>query len=57
MHAALKQVLGTHVNRAGSLVTPDRLRFDFSHFGPVTQEELKQVEAIVNQKMRGIFLS
>ncbi|WJP97001.1 alanine--tRNA ligase [Macrococcus bovicus] len=53
MHAALKQVLGTHVNQAGSLVTPDRLRFDFSHFGPVTQEELKQVEAIVNQKIWG----
>lgn len=51
MHAALKQVLGTHVNQAGSLVTPERLRFDFSHFGPVTQDELKQVEAIVNQKI------
>ncbi|GGB04310.1 alanine--tRNA ligase [Macrococcus hajekii] len=51
MHAALKQVLGTHVNQAGSLVTPDRLRFDFSHFGPVTQDELKQVESIVNQKI------
>ncbi len=51
MHAALKQVLGTHVNQAGSLVTPERLRFDFSHFGPVTSEELDKVEAIVNEKI------
>lgn len=51
MHAALKEVLGTHVNQAGSLVTPDRLRFDFSHFGPVTQDELKTVEEIVNKKI------
>ncbi|UTH13037.1 alanine--tRNA ligase [Macrococcus equipercicus] len=51
MHAALKQVLGTHVNQAGSLVTPERLRFDFSHFGPVTRDELDKVEAIVNEKI------
>ena len=51
MHAALKEVLGTHVNQAGSYVGPDRLRFDFSHFSQVTEEELKKVEAIVNERI------
>ncbi len=51
MHQALKDVLGSHVNQAGSLVAPDRLRFDFSHFGSMTSEEIEQVEQAVNQKI------
>ncbi|MFD3449305.1 alanine--tRNA ligase [Microbacteriaceae bacterium 4G12] len=51
LHQALKDILGTHVNQAGSLVTAERLRFDFSHFGQVQPEELEQIERIVNEKI------
>ena len=52
LHAALRQVLGQHVHQAGSLVAPDRLRFDFTHHGPLTAQQLTEVENIVN---RGIL--
>lgn len=55
LHQALKDVLGDHANQAGSLVTADHLRFDFSHFGQVTDEELAEMEAKVNEAIAEAF--
>ena len=52
LHAAMKSVLGDHIKQSGSLVTPERLRFDFTHFSPITQEELIKIEKIANEEVR-----
>jgi alanyl-tRNA synthetase len=52
LQAVLREVLGTHVHQAGSFVSPERLRFDFTHFAPIKREDLEGVEALVNQKVR-----
>jgi len=49
LHAALQRVLGKHAKQAGSLVSPDELRFDFTHFAPLTEQEIKQIEDLANQ--------
>jgi alanyl-tRNA synthetase len=52
LHAALRQVLGEHVKQAGSMVAPDRLRFDFTHFSALTPDEIREVEDLVNEQIR-----
>jgi len=52
LHAALREILGTHVRQAGSLVAPDRLRFDFSHISSLTKEEILKTQNLINQKIR-----
>jgi alanyl-tRNA synthetase len=52
LHAALREVLGEHVKQAGSLVAPDRLRFDFTHFSPVDRDTLMEIETLVNRRIR-----
>ena len=52
LHAVLKEVLGTHVNQAGSFVGPDRLRFDFSHYSSIEKRELDSIEQIINERIR-----
>ncbi|MXW22651.1 MAG: alanine--tRNA ligase [Candidatus Dadabacteria bacterium] len=52
LHAVLKEILGTHVNQAGSFVGPDRLRFDFSHYSSIERKELDSIEQIINERIR-----
>ncbi len=55
LHEALKEVVGNHVHQAGSYVDDERLRFDFTHFQGLTEEELEKVEDLVNKKIMEVF--
>ena len=57
MHEALREVLGDHVMQKGSMVAPERLRFDFSHTKAMSADEISKVEAIVNARIRAMMLS
>lgn len=56
LHAALKETLGNHIKQAGSLVAPDKLRFDFTHFTPLSPQERFRLEDLVNEKFEIIYL-
>lgn len=52
MHSALRKVIGEHIRQAGSYVAPERLRFDFTHYEPLTQDQIKQIEYLINEQIQ-----